>query len=354
MSELHNDNKTHQKSYILKNKIKTTELVRFDWFIKNLFRDKSDFEVVEGFLSELLKEDITILEILESESNKKRKEDKLNRVDVLVRTEKDENIIIEIQNNDEFDYLQRILFGACKNIVENLNVKEYYYKVKKVISVSIVYFKAAEGEDYIYHGTTSFRGIHTNDELRLTKEQQDAFKKTLPAQLYPEYYLISPFEFNDVIKDTLDEWVYLLKHSEILNSFNAKGIKPAKEKLAYHRLGKRKQKEYDIDIEDMRDTLIWGETQRLKKAYQEKLEKEVVQAKREKAKAQREKAKAEREKAKAEQEKAKAEQEKQHILQNAQKMRFEIARNLLKNGASLLLVATATGLSENEIKNIDF
>jgi hypothetical protein len=32
------------------------QLVRFDWFIKNLLRDKADFEILEGFLSELLRE----------------------------------------------------------------------------------------------------------------------------------------------------------------------------------------------------------------------------------------------------------------------------------------------------------
>ena len=37
---------------------KITELVRFEWFIKYMFRDKSDFDILEGFLSELLKEDI--------------------------------------------------------------------------------------------------------------------------------------------------------------------------------------------------------------------------------------------------------------------------------------------------------
>ncbi len=47
------------------NKGKITELVRFDWFIKFIFRNKSDFDILEGFLSELLKDDIKILEILE-------------------------------------------------------------------------------------------------------------------------------------------------------------------------------------------------------------------------------------------------------------------------------------------------
>ena len=59
---------------------KFTEIVRFDWFIKYMFRDKADFEILEGFLSELLKENITILEILESESNSDQKDDKFNQV----------------------------------------------------------------------------------------------------------------------------------------------------------------------------------------------------------------------------------------------------------------------------------
>ncbi|MEY4933992.1 MAG: hypothetical protein RIS64_351 [Bacteroidota bacterium] len=61
---------------------KFTEVVRFDWFIKYMFRDKTDFEILEGFLSELLKENITILEILESESNQDQKDDKFNRFKV--------------------------------------------------------------------------------------------------------------------------------------------------------------------------------------------------------------------------------------------------------------------------------
>ena len=37
--------------------------------MKRLLRSKANFEILEGFLSELLGEDILILEILESESN---------------------------------------------------------------------------------------------------------------------------------------------------------------------------------------------------------------------------------------------------------------------------------------------
>ena len=83
--------------------VKVTELVRFDWFIKHMFRDKSDFDILEGFLSELLKEDIRILEILESEGNPSKKSDKFNRVDIMVKNSKDEHVIVEVQNNEEYD-----------------------------------------------------------------------------------------------------------------------------------------------------------------------------------------------------------------------------------------------------------
>lgn len=35
--------------------MKTKQLIRFDWAIKHLLRNKASFPVLEGFLSELLK-----------------------------------------------------------------------------------------------------------------------------------------------------------------------------------------------------------------------------------------------------------------------------------------------------------
>jgi hypothetical protein len=49
------------------------KLIRFDWAIKYVLRNKANFDVLEGFLSNLLKEAITIENIIESESNQKRK-----------------------------------------------------------------------------------------------------------------------------------------------------------------------------------------------------------------------------------------------------------------------------------------
>ncbi|MBF0231056.1 MAG: hypothetical protein HQK63_15920 [Desulfamplus sp.] len=39
------------------------------------------------------------------------------------------------------------------------------WAMKKAISINIVYFDLGHGEDYIYKGTTDFKGLHKNDLL---------------------------------------------------------------------------------------------------------------------------------------------------------------------------------------------
>ena len=247
------------------NKAKIIELVRFDWFIKFMFRDKSDFDILEGFLSELLKEDIKILEILESEGNQAKKKDKFNRVDIMIKNSKGEHIIVEVQNNEEYDYLQRILYGTSKTIIENIAKGQPYSFVKKVISVSVVYFKVGQGEDYIYHGITQFKGIHKHDELLLSQEQTNLFNKQKPQDLFPEYYLIKAGDFNeDNVNDTLDEWVYFLKTGHVKDNFKAQGLDKAKQKLEVAKLSPRKRAAYERGTQHLRSEASWAETQNYK------------------------------------------------------------------------------------------
>ena len=227
-------------------------LIRFDWAVKRLLRNKTNFGILEGFLSELIGEDIIIDSILESESNQDNKYDKFNRVDLLVKNSKDELIIIEVQNNREHDYLLRILFGTSKLLVENMNVGMAYSQIKKIISVNIVYFDLGQGEDYIYHGTTNFIGLNKKDILKLSEDQQLLYKTETIAKIYPEYYVIKVNQFNDVAKNSLDEWVYFLKKEEIKDEFNAKGLKQAKVELDILKLNEVERKEYERYIEQER------------------------------------------------------------------------------------------------------
>ncbi|SFC37941.1 conserved hypothetical protein (putative transposase or invertase) [Flexibacter flexilis DSM 6793] len=212
------------------------KLIRFDWAIKRLLRNKSNFVVLEGFLSELLFDNIKIEQILESESNQEIEDDKFNRVDILTQNSKNELIIIEIQNSYEIDYFHRMVYGVAKSISENLMLGQKYSEIKKVISVNIVYFDLGQGQDYIYKGKTDFKGLHQNDVLGLSEKQKKTFLKECVSDMFPEYYLLKVNQFDDVATDTLDEWIYFLKNSEVKDEFRAKGLKEAGEVLDIMRL----------------------------------------------------------------------------------------------------------------------
>jgi predicted transposase/invertase (TIGR01784 family) len=221
------------------------KLVRFDWAVKKLLRNKANFGVLEGFLSELLFEDIRIERILESEGNQETEDDKFNRVDILTQNSKNELIIVEIQNSYEIDFFHRMAYGASKALTENLSLGQAYEAIKKVISINIVYFDLGQGEDYVYKGKTIFEGLHQKDTLLLSDKQKKVFSKDNVSDIFPEFYLIKVNKFNDVAKDTLDEWIYFLKNSEVRDEFKAKGLKQAGEVLDIMRLPPDDQYSYN-------------------------------------------------------------------------------------------------------------
>lgn len=227
------------------------QLIRFDWAIKRLLRNKANFVVLEGFLSELLFDNIKIKHILESEGNQELEEAKFNRVDILTQNAANELIIIEIQSTYEIDYFHRMIYGVSKAITENLAIGQNYGHVKKVISVNIVYFDLGQGQDYIYKGTTAFEGLYQHDVLDLSEKQKKTFLKTRISEIFPEYYLLKVNQFNDVAKNTLDEWIYFLKNSEVRDEFRAKGLKEAGEVLDIMRLTAEDQYGYNRYLDSL-------------------------------------------------------------------------------------------------------
>ena len=228
------------------------KLVSFDWAIKRLLRSKANFGVLEGFLSELLHTDITIIEILDSESNKDCSDDKSNRVDIKVKDSDKNIIIVEIQYSRELDYLQRILYGTSKTITEHMIESNAYSNVVKVISVNILYFKFGTEDDYVYYGTTTFRGVHSQSILELNESQKKLYGHQKVAEIYPEYYLINVNNFNDTAKDSLDEWIYFFKNEKIEDSFNAKGLKEAASTLDILKMDESERASYERYCDQLR------------------------------------------------------------------------------------------------------
>ena len=289
------------------------KLISFDWAIKRILRSKANFDILEGFLSELLFEDMQIIEILESESNQEQDNDKSNRLDLKVKNQNDEIILIEIQYSSELDYLQRILYASSKAITEHMKKGDAFSDVSKVISISILYFDFGDGDDYIYKGTTNFIGLHNHTKLQLNEKQKELYKTNLVEKIYPEYYLIKVRNFNDNAKDTLDEWINFLKNETISDNPKAKGLLKASQELDYMKMPKEEQLTYDKHEKDRHheaslyeSTYVIGEIMGKKKG-------------------------------KIEGEKRKA---------------IEIAIKSLKKGLDVEMVAEITGLSTQEVSNL--
>lgn len=294
------------------------KLVRFDWAIKYLLRNKANFDVLEGFLSELLKTQIKIESLLESESNKQHGEDKFNRVDLLVRTAEGEHIIIEVQCSSQWDYLSRVLYGSSKMVCEHLREGDEYAVVPKVISVSIVFFDLGQGKDYLYHGVTTFKGLHYHDTLTLNSQERQMYGqldppyRQSPESIFPEYYIIKVSAFQERVKDKFDEWVYFLKHGKIEANFLAQGIQSAAKKLDMLHLTEQERRAYQYYQEGLHDEASL--------MAQIKFEKAQIRA--------------------------------ESLAEGSKQAQLQIARSLKQAGLSDTDIVAHTGLSLEEVKHL--
>ncbi|NET59703.1 MAG: hypothetical protein F6K47_27200 [Symploca sp. SIO2E6] len=225
-----------------------TKHIRFDWAIKKLLRNKANYVVLEGFLSELLHQDITIKTLLESESNQQTQEDKSNRVDIVAETANSELILIEVQSNSQLNYFYSMLYGVSQLVKEYLERGQEYGEIKKVYSVNIVYSNQEKGQDYIYRLNSEFMGLNMGDVLELSKAQEKKFNIAKVADIFPEYYLLKVRNFQGAVETTLQEWIYFLRNSEIKEEFTAKGMVEAKEALRVNNLSEKERAAYESSV----------------------------------------------------------------------------------------------------------
>ena len=222
--------------------------IRFDWAAKKILRDKENYGILEGLITVLFGEPIHIIDILESESNQECATDKFNRVDIKARNSKDEIIIVEIQLIRELYYLERILYGVAKAITEHISLGQTYQQVKKVYSISILYFDLGKGEDYVYRGQTVFHGLNKQDTLQISTKEKEAIEMKAPEEVFPEYYLIRVNAFDKIAETHLEEWLRYLKDGYIDEDTTAPGLREAKRKLEYLSMNKSEKLAYDEHV----------------------------------------------------------------------------------------------------------
>lgn len=313
----------------------------FDWAMKHMLRDKANFGILEGLVSVLLGEEITIVELLESESNQVSDNDKFNRVDIKAKNSKGHLIIVEVQLTRQLHYLQRILYGTCKAITEHINIGQKYDQVKKVYSISILYCDYGQGDDYVYHGETRFKGIHTGTDLMVTLKEDGVIVPHLPREVFPEYYLVRVNVYDKIPETPLDEWMTYLKTGKVKEDTRTPGLQEVKKKLQYLSMSPKERREYDAHI----DTIM-VQNDVLDTAREEGLAEGLEEGKKIGRAEGLEEGRAE----------GKAEGRAEGLAEGLEEGRAEERRNtalkMISMGMSNEIIINLTGLSEKEINSL--
>ena len=225
-------------------------IISFDYAIKEILRDKANFDILSGFLTELLCKPVSVQEILESEGNPGKPKGKTNRLDLKAKIDDGELAVFEIQYHDQIDFIGKVLFNTCKAVVEQVATGEPY-DVKKVYSINIAYNAMGADKEYVFVASLNeFKGTHFDETIPFAQNLEPLSKK-VKKDIHPEYFLILPKKFDEQIRTKFDEWVYVLKKSSVKSDFTAAGIQAAGEKLDVLKMTPEERAEYEREQQEL-------------------------------------------------------------------------------------------------------
>ncbi len=306
--------------------MKNKPLISFDYAIKYLLKDKGDYEIVEGFISALLKsqgetkKDVKIIALLDTESNREDDMFKRSLADLIVEDEDHNRYIIEIERNLQQGFVHKACFNTSRLIVDNLSQGCKFEKIIKVIHISILYFPV--GNEPIHHGETIIKGIESKERLTVHIKDPKTGLVVDATDIFPEYFFISVPLFDDRLEKEIDDWLYVMKHNDVPEHFHSPYMEKVKEKLNVLKMTVGERNSYfaykkhvftDIDV------MSTAREEGLKEGMAQGIAKGIA-------------------KGIAEGEKAKA---------------LEVARKMLSKDGDANMISEFTGLSIEEIRNLN-
>ena len=151
-------------------KYKGKELLppKSDIVFKAIFSDENDKDLLAKFLSDMLNLDIQYgedVELLNTEQSPEFVGDKLSRLDVRVKTSKNEYINIEIQLLDRNNIIERAILYNAKMVTNQLQEEQTYKKLGKSISLIIVDYSLFKETDEWYN---KFKLVDIKTQVNLT------------------------------------------------------------------------------------------------------------------------------------------------------------------------------------------
>lgn len=222
-------------------------LISFDFAIKYLLKNKGDYDIIEGFISALFASQgyppIKINALLDSESNKEELDLKRSIADLIVEDAEGNKYIVEIERAYTPNFMHKACFNSSRLVVDGIYGNQDYTTIKKIFHISLLYFSTKEMLKPIYHGKTIVHEVDTKHpvDVKIANEGLVIFNT---PNVFPEYFFISVPMFDDVINSEIDEWLYVMKHSEIKQGFKSPYMAKVTERLAVIKMSAAERNEY--------------------------------------------------------------------------------------------------------------
>ena len=307
-----------------------------DWAFKQLFGEEKNKRILISFLNDVLDEhvlqgnkitNVTFLKVeLDSEIAMLRQ----SIVDVLCKTKDGTHFILEMQKASDSGFIQRAVEYASRVYLsqrpkekKKKNDKGGYKKMRPVIFLAVM-------EETLFPHKKAYLSHHQIRDIITCEHDM--------KQMSFSFLELSKFhkEFGK-LETNVEKWVYFFKHAENIEPERLKEILKEKSALgdAYKAL---ERSGYTME------QLLEYDRYRLK---EEEIAARLSDA--EEKGAERERKKAEKEKKQLE-EKVKA--EKKQLEEKAKAEKIESAKNLLKAGISVEIVANSLGLSPEEVRKL--
>lgn len=209
-------------------------LISFDYAIKYLLKNKGDYDIIEGFISALFASEgyppVKINALLESESNKESLELKKSIADLVVEDAEGNKYIVEIERAYTPNFMHKACFNSSRLVIDGIYGNQDYTSIKKVFHISLLYFTTKQMQRPIYHGKTIIHEVDTAHPVDIRIANQGLIMFDTP-NIFPEYFFISVPMFDDVIHGEIDEWLYVMKHSDTKEGFKSPYMKKVAERL---------------------------------------------------------------------------------------------------------------------------
>ena len=221
---------------------------KIDFVFKKIFGSEKHPGVLISFLNAVLKpkNNITDVEIKNTDIDKSYIEDKFSRLDVKAVTSKNEIINIEIQLKNEYNMIQRSLYYWSKLYEEQLEEGDRYDKLCRTVCINILDFKYLKNDRF--HNGYRLKEIETNEELTDLEEIH-----------FIERPKLKKINSEKDIVDVLEGWVEFLRdpESEVVRKLEMtnKEIREAKDELYRLSMDEKERALYFIREKSIRDEI---------------------------------------------------------------------------------------------------